>query len=102
MTIDPQTGEGRQIINALESAQAALNPLSGLLRAPRPNVESYLDSVRDKVRSTKFGGRSDCYRVLQFSQLPGKAPPQKSGKGGGGASNCARFRTRGDGSESCS
>ena len=51
MTIDPQTGEGRQIINALESAQAALNPLSGLLRAPRPNVESYLDSVRDKVRS---------------------------------------------------
>ncbi len=51
MTIDPQTGESRQILNALESAQAALNPLSGLLRAPRPKMGSYLDSVRDKVRS---------------------------------------------------
>ena len=49
MTIDPQTEEGQLIVDALSSAQAALNPLSGFLRAPRPKVQSYLDTTRDKI-----------------------------------------------------
>ena len=46
-----ETVERQQIISALKSAQGALNPLSGFLRAPRPKVQSHLDAVRDQIRS---------------------------------------------------
>ncbi len=46
-----ETEERQQIISALKSAQGALNPLSGFLRAPRPKVQSHLDAVRDQIRS---------------------------------------------------
>ena len=39
----------QEIIEALRSAQAALNPLSGFLRKGNPITRRYLETVRDQI-----------------------------------------------------
>ena len=39
----------QEIIEALQSAQAALNPLSGFLRKGTPITRRYLETVRDQI-----------------------------------------------------
>ncbi len=41
----------RKILEALQSAQAALNPLSGFLRKGSPKTERHLEATRNKIRS---------------------------------------------------
>ncbi len=50
MTIDLGAGH-QEILEALRSAQAALNPLSGFLRRRSPKAERHLEATRDKIRS---------------------------------------------------
>ena len=40
---------GQEIIEALRSVQAALNPLSGFLRKGTPITRRYLETVRDQI-----------------------------------------------------
>lgn len=41
--------DDQKIIEALRSAQAALNPLSGFLRKGTPITRRYLETVRDQI-----------------------------------------------------